>query len=73
MPASAAATVPTVSTATSPPAASQIDPHRRGVVGSRLIDHRRGIPVAERIDADADIHPGIGGWGCRKHNSTEEK
>src|ERR1035438_6754220 len=60
---------------TTPSSTAKINHRRGGIVGLRLIDHRRrGIhSKAEWIDADTDTYPSTCGRGCRKRESAEDK
>jgi hypothetical protein len=72
-----ASLVPAVSLAsavmTTPGSTADVDHGRRGIVRSRLIDHRRRVSSKdERVDADTDMHLRTCGRGCAKRKSRED-
>lgn len=73
-----ASLVPAVSFApavmTTPGSTADVDHRRRGIVRSRLIDHRRRVSSKdERVDADTDMHLRACSCGCAKRKSRKDK
>jgi hypothetical protein len=73
-----ASLVPAVSLAsavmTTPGSTADVDHWRRGIVRSRLIDHRRRVSSKDkRVDADTDMYLRACGRGCAKRKSRKDQ
>jgi len=56
-----------------PGSAAKVDHRGRGIIRSRLIDHRRLVSfIHERSDADADTHLRACSRGCGKRKSGKD-
>jgi len=63
--------VPAVTIA--PGSAANVDHRGRGIIRSRLIDHRRRVfSINERTDADTDTHLRACSGGCGKRKSGKD-